>query len=103
MIEDGDIPIIAIFTSRNFPDLYSTVTSLMDKYQTEPRIFTYAIGDSSDRFELRRLACASGGAFYELSDSSTTTTSINVRFFLRFIYIPSFPSSSSSSSSSDGF
>ncbi len=70
--------------------MYSTVSLLMEKYRTEPRIFTYAIGDASDRFELRRLACVSGGAFYELSDSSSVnSTSVGVRvlYFLAFFFI----------------
>ncbi len=71
---DGTTPVIAIFTSSRYPDQYDSVLKHQTTYDIRPRILTYAIGGSSaDRFELRRLACLSGGAYYEHS----TNTSIS--------------------------
>jgi len=74
---NGYTPILSIFTSTKFPDMYSAVSRLETTYKVEPRVFTYTVGvkKSDDRLELRRLACRSGGAYYEYPEVAANGTS----------------------------
>lgn len=67
---EGTIPVIAIFSTTRVPDLSLTLNDLLLKYKSDPKVFTYAIGENSDRFELRRLACITRGAYYQLQGNS---------------------------------
>src|SRR4051812_8878042 len=47
--------------------------SLLLKYKSEPKIFTYSVGANSDRFQLRRLACVTGGGYYEIGSANSSS------------------------------
>jgi len=71
--DEGTTPVIAVFSSTEVSDLTPVLNDLLAKYNSEPKIFTYAVGSNSDRFQLRRLACVTGGGYYEIGATNSSS------------------------------